>query len=125
MKITMKKNEIEKQIEDLEKKLKDIEQSAAFKQEIALRKAVARFLQKHRCSRKDLIEILEKESSNPLRGKGTPKKSTRKRRALKIYINPETGERVETRGGNHRVLKEWKKNYSLHNVDEWLSEVRP
>ena len=32
----------------------------------------------------------------------------RRQRKLKVYVNPTTGEKIETRGGNHKVLKAWK-----------------
>ena len=35
-----------------------------------------------------------------------------------------TGETVETRGGNHKILKAWKSEYNLANIDEWLVAVK-
>ncbi len=37
-----------------------------------------------------------------------------------VYRNPETGEVVETKGGNHRVLKAWKEQYGADTVNAWL-----
>lgn len=47
-------------------------------------------------------------------------KKTRKPRKLKVFKNPHTGEVVETKGMNHRVLKAWKKEYGNETVDSWL-----
>ncbi|MCS9086840.1 transcriptional regulator, partial [Pseudomonas aeruginosa] len=33
---------------------------------------------------------------------------------------PDTGEVVETKGGNHKVLKAWKEQYGAQTVDGWL-----
>jgi hypothetical protein len=44
---------------------------------------------------------------------------TRKPRALKTFVNPHTGEKVETKGGNHKVLGEWKKTYGTAVVEGW------
>jgi len=44
----------------------------------------------------------------------------RKKRKLKIYKNPHSGEVIETRGGNHTVLKAWKKEYGNEVVETWL-----
>ena len=44
----------------------------------------------------------------------------RKERAVKVYINPNNGERVETKGGNHKVLKVWKEQYGAEAVESWL-----
>ncbi|MDM8347672.1 DNA binding protein [Pseudomonas sp. sp1636] len=44
----------------------------------------------------------------------------RKERQLKVYINPNNGERVETKGGNHKVLKAWKEQFGAKEVESWL-----
>lgn len=41
-------------------------------------------------------------------------------RPLKIYINPHTGQRIETRGANHSVLKSWKLEYGAQVVNSWV-----
>lgn len=46
--------------------------------------------------------------------------SSRKERQLKVYINPNSGERVETKGGNHKVLKAWKEEFGTEVVESWL-----
>ena len=49
--------------------------------------------------------------------KVAPKK--RKPRPLKSYLNPHTGEVVETRGANHKVLKQWKALHGADVVEKW------
>lgn len=44
----------------------------------------------------------------------------RRARALKVYKNPNNGEVVETKGGNHKVLKAWKEQYGSETVESWL-----
>lgn len=44
----------------------------------------------------------------------------RRERQLKVYINPESGERVETKGGNHKLLKAWKSQHGAEIVETWL-----
>lgn len=43
----------------------------------------------------------------------------RKARATKTYKNPNTGEVVETKGGNHKVLKAWKEKHGAAVVEGW------
>lgn len=50
-----------------------------------------------------------------------PKKA-RKPRKLKVFTNPHTGEVIETRGGNHRVIKTWKKEFGSEEVESWVTE---
>lgn len=45
----------------------------------------------------------------------------RKPRALKVYRNPHSGEVVETKGGNHKTLKDWKAQYGSDVVESWIS----
>lgn len=41
---------------------------------------------------------------------------------MKIYKNPHSGEIVETKGGNHKLLKAWKNEHGSHVVESWLSK---
>ncbi|MBI6707261.1 DNA binding protein [Pseudomonas syringae] len=50
------------------------------------------------------------------------KAGTRKPRSVKVYKNPHSGEVVETKGGNHKVLKEWKAEYGADEVESWLAQ---
>lgn len=46
----------------------------------------------------------------------------RKERKLKVYKHPETGEVVETKGGNNKVLKAWKAEHGSDVVEGWLQQ---
>ena len=120
MKLTSKKSAIEKKLAQLEKELKSIENSAAFKKENAVKRALASLMKKHGCSKSELITLLQTDESSPVKLRKKSLASTRKPRKLKVFKNPETGEIVETRGGNHKVLKAWKSQHNLENIDAWL-----
>ena len=120
MKATSKKAAVEKKMAQLEKELKTIENSAAFKKENAVKRALDGLMNKHGCSKNDLITLLQSDKSKPLKRGKKPAATTRKRRKLKVFKNPETGETIETRGGNHKILKKWKSKYGLTTVDDWL-----
>ncbi|AYG48470.1 transcriptional regulator (plasmid) [Pseudomonas sp. Leaf58] len=47
----------------------------------------------------------------------------RQQRRLKRYENPNNGEIIETKGGNHRGLKEWKQQYGADVVESWATVV--
>jgi hypothetical protein len=47
-------------------------------------------------------------------------KLVRKARSVKRYKNPHTGEVIETKGGNHKLLKEWKTAHGSSEVESWL-----
>lgn len=117
MTLNLKIETLQKQKARIDKKIKDIERSEAFKKEQRIIKDLERIAKKHSCSKKTLSAILEQITD-------TPNKREIKRRELKIYKNPETGETLATRGGNHKILKAWKEEYGLKRVEEWLTETR-
>ncbi|MCY1303571.1 hypothetical protein D9M68_959580 [compost metagenome] len=50
-----------------------------------------------------------------------PKASgSRRERQVKTYKNPHTGEVIQTKGGNHKILKAWKAEFGASAVDSWL-----
>ena len=125
MKISNKKAALEQQMAQIEKELKSIEKSAAFKKENAISRSLNSLMKKHGCSKNDLITLLQEGSSAPAKRVRKPAtKSTRKPRMLKVYKNPTTGETVETRGGNHKVLKAWKLEYKTANIEDWVIETK-
>ena len=124
MKVSSKKVALEKQLAQIEKELKSIERSAAFRKENAINRALNNLMKKHGCSKSDLISILQDDAKAPTKRGATSTAKTRKPRKLKIFKNPNTGETVETRGGNHKILKAWKNEYKLTNIDEWLVSVK-
>ncbi len=69
-------------------------------------------------SLRDIIMILD-----PQVGRGSAKaddgKGNRKPREVKIYEHPDTKERIETKGGNHKVLKAWKNEFGNEVVESW------
>ncbi|WPC03483.1 histone-like nucleoid-structuring protein, MvaT/MvaU family [Pseudomonas benzenivorans] len=69
-------------------------------------------------SLRDIIMILDphvgRSSAKSDEGKGN-----RKARAVKIYEHPDTKERIETKGGNHKTLKAWKDEHGSEMVESW------
>ena len=81
MKVTTKKAAIEKQMAQLEKELKSIENSAAFKKENAIKRALTNLMKKHGCSKNDLIALLQGDrSEEPVRRGKKAAATTRKPR---------------------------------------------
>ena len=85
MKATTKKAAVEKKMAQLEKELKTIENSAAFKKENAVKRALDGLMNKHGCSKNDLITLLQSDKSKPFKRGKKPAATTRKRRKLKVF----------------------------------------
>ncbi len=125
MKTLNKKIALEQQLMQIERELKSIEKSAAFKKETAIIRSLNNLMKKHGWSKADLINLLQSENKLSLKQRRkTSPKAKRKTRALKIYKNPHNGQIVETRGGNHKILKAWKAEYSLDTIDAWLIDTK-
>jgi DNA-binding protein H-NS len=71
-------------------------------------------------SLRDVIAILDphyrRQAAAPV-----ATKPARRARVVKVYKNPHTGETIETKGGNHKGLKEWKSEYGSDTVESWLA----
>jgi hypothetical protein len=91
-------------------------------QEIEFESKLRTLLGEYNKSLKDIVSILDPQGGyKPSKAVAAPVKGTRKPRAMKLYKNPHSGEVVETKGGNHKVLKEWKAEYGSDTVESWLS----
>ncbi|MOA27653.1 hypothetical protein D3C78_1485400 [compost metagenome] len=67
-----------------------------------------------------VINLLDPQAAR--RAAVESKAGTRRPRQVKVYKNPHTGEMVETKGCNHKTLKEWKGQYGSATVESWLTK---
>jgi len=91
-------------------------------QEIEFESKLRALLGEYNKSLKYIVSILDPQGGfKPGKAVAAPVKGTRKPRAMKLYKNPHSGEVVEPKGGNHKILKEWKAEYGSDTVESWLS----
>ncbi len=43
----------------------------------------------------------------------------RRPRQVKVYVQPVTGKRIETKSGNHALLKAWRAEFGVEVVERW------
>lgn len=100
--------------------LESMKSDSGLKKEMEFESKLRALLAEYSFSLKDVINLLD-----PQVGRRAPasesKAGSRKPRQMKIYKNPYTGEMVETKGGNHKTLKEWKAEYGSDIVESWLT----
>ncbi|MFJ4260228.1 histone-like nucleoid-structuring protein, MvaT/MvaU family [Pseudomonas monteilii] len=70
-------------------------------------------------SLREVINILDPQAGIRRQAPQAQEKSTRKPREVKVYKNPHNGEVVQTKGGNHAVLKAWKAEHGAETVESW------
>jgi hypothetical protein len=74
-------------------------------------------------SLRDIIALLDPDAKVGKSARGAAVKTTGTKRARKVkqYKNPHNGEVIETKGGNHKTLKEWKAKWGGDEVEGWAT----
>ncbi|MEJ3598167.1 histone-like nucleoid-structuring protein, MvaT/MvaU family [Pseudomonas bubulae] len=103
--------------------LETLKNDDGLKREIEFEQKLRNLLGEYGYSLRNIIAILDPQASSRRAPAATESKAgTRKPRQVKIYKNPHSGEVVETKGGNHKILKEWKAEYGADTVESWLAQ---
>ncbi|MES3708630.1 DNA binding protein [Pseudomonas putida] len=101
--------------------LESLKNDAGLQKEMEFEKKLRSLLEGYGYSLRDVINILDPQSARRVPAVATPKTTQRKAREVKVYKNPHNGETIETKGGNHRLLKEWKQEYGAETVEAWAN----
>ncbi|AFO49037.1 histone-like nucleoid-structuring protein, MvaT/MvaU family [Pseudomonas putida] len=96
--------------------------SSELQKEIEFETKLRDLLNKYGFSLRDIINILDPQSNRRTAAPVAADKAPRRERQVKQYKNPHNGEIIETKGGNHKLLKQWKAEYGSDEVESWLSK---
>jgi hypothetical protein len=114
---------LEKQLAEQLAELESMKSDIGLKREMEFESKLRALLAEYGYSLRNVIRLLDPQAgSRKLAVAVTPEKTTRKARELKVYKNPNSGEVVETKGGNHRQLKEWKTKFGADIVESWRTQ---
>ncbi|SDI26483.1 H-NS family protein MvaT [Pseudomonas delhiensis] len=103
--------------------LESLKNDDKLQKEIEFEKKLKKLMEAYGKSLRDLILILDPQALSAAPSRADRGAKTRRReRAIKVYRNPHSGEVVETKGGNHKVLKAWKTEYGADVIDSWLQK---
>ncbi|WP_237673427.1 histone-like nucleoid-structuring protein, MvaT/MvaU family [Vreelandella profundi] len=115
----------EQMLKQLQEELQALEGNSELKKELEFKEKLQVLMTEHGKLARDVCEILDPSyrnaSAKSVKGVST---DGRTKRLLKVYKNPHTGEVVETRGGNHKVIQEWKAEFGNEEVVSWVVEER-
>ncbi|GLU39176.1 MULTISPECIES: histone-like nucleoid-structuring protein, MvaT/MvaU family [unclassified Pseudomonas] len=100
--------------------LESLKNDSSLKKEIEFEEKLKKLMSTYGKNLKDIIGILDPAAGVVGRKVSHKVDARRKARVVKVYKNPHTGETVETKGGNHKVLKAWKTEYGNDTVESWL-----
>ncbi|WP_122533048.1 histone-like nucleoid-structuring protein, MvaT/MvaU family [Pseudomonas viridiflava] len=111
--------QLEKHLAEQLQALETMKGNEGLKKEIEFETKLRKLLEQYGFSLKHIVNLLDSKAT--ARSTSTEKAAgTRKPRDLKIYKNPNTGEVIETKGGNHKALKAWKAEHGADVVEGWL-----
>lgn len=113
----------EEAIKQLQARLNDLQKSDKLKKELEFESKLRSLMGEYSKSLPDIILLLDPESRNSKTARVAKPSSTRRTRKMKQYSNPNTGEVIETKGGNHKTLKEWKAKWGAAVVEGWAKLV--
>ncbi|MFJ4156225.1 histone-like nucleoid-structuring protein, MvaT/MvaU family [Pseudomonas sp. NPDC089752] len=100
--------------------LESMKNSSELQSEIEFERKLRDLLASYGFSLRNVIDILDPQAVRRQVAPVAQAKSPRRPRQLKVYKNPHNDELIETKGGNHRLLKEWKSQYGADEVESWL-----
>ncbi|MDB6050782.1 MAG: transcriptional regulator [Pseudomonas sp.] len=93
----------------------------ALEAEIEFESKLRTLLGQYSKSLRDVVSILDPHAgAKGMKTAAPAGKVTRRARTMKVYNNPHTGESIETKGGNHKLLKAWKSEHGSDEVESWL-----
>ncbi|WP_447896090.1 MULTISPECIES: histone-like nucleoid-structuring protein, MvaT/MvaU family [unclassified Vreelandella] len=109
----------EQQLKQLQEDLQRLEGDQRLKSELEFKSKLEALMNEFNKRPADVVALLEPSSDQRSSQKAAAPTNRRKRR-LKVYKNPNTGDVIETRGGNHKGLRAWKDEYGDETVESWL-----
>ena len=113
---------LEQQLAEQLAELESMKSDSGLKKEMEFESKLRALLGEYGFSLKNIISILDPEAGRRTSTLIAPVKAARKARDVKIYKNPNSGELIETKGGNHRQLKEWKIEFGADGVESWRTQ---
>ena len=113
----------EQAIAELQARLAALQNDEKLQEELEFEGKLRGLLGEYGKSLKEVIAIMDPKSAIKVgTGKATEKpEGTRRARQVKQYKNPNNGEVIETKGGNHKTLKEWKAQWGSDVVESWAT----
>lgn len=113
--------QLEQQLAQQLAELESLKNDDGLKKEIEFETKLRDLLAEYGFSLKSVINLLDPQAPTRRTLAVTEPKAPRKPRSVKVYKNPHTGEVIETKGGNHKGLKEWKAEHGSNVVESWVS----
>lgn len=112
----------EAEVKYLQEELEKLQSDPRLQKAIQFQNDVNELMVKYEISIDDAVKIIKPELADKQQN-GIPVKKKNKKRRLKLYTNPHTGETLETRGGNNKIIQSWKEKHGEEDVNSWAEFV--
>ncbi|MEE9103744.1 histone-like nucleoid-structuring protein, MvaT/MvaU family [Pseudomonas sp. QE6] len=109
--------EAERQLKEQLALLEKLKNDSSLKKELEFKDQLQALMDQYGMNLRNVINILDPQTT----GEPAPTQQRRSRQ-LKVYKNPNSGEVIETKGGNHKTLKAWKQQFGAETVESWLQK---
>ena len=111
--------QIEETIRELSERLQSLSNDDKLKKEIEFEEKLRTLMGQYNKSLKDVVAIIDPDNKSTSGKKSAT--GVKRARKVKQYKNPNSGEVIETKGGNHKNLKAWKEQYGSEKVESWMT----
>ncbi len=115
--------QIEETIRELSSRLKSLENDDKLKKELEFEEKLKGLMEQYGKSPRQVLSLLEPDNKAGTTNRAAKGSTGGAKRARKVkqYKNPQSGEVIETKGGNHKTLKAWKEQYGAETVESWAT----
>ena len=114
---------LEEQVKELQARLKNLSEDDKLKKELEFEGKLRTLMGEYSKSLRDIIALLDPEAGASKGARASKSNTPRRTRKVKQYKNPNSGEVIETKGGNHKTLKEWKAKWGADVVEAWAKLI--
>lgn len=100
--------------------LEELKADSRLQRDLQFASKLRALLDEYGMSLSDIMAILDPDAVrlNLVERKLAGKKG--RKRATKVYQNPHNNQVLQTKGGNHKILKSWKVEYGANTVEGWI-----
>ena len=111
----------EEAIKELQARLQSMSADDKLQKELEFEGKLRALMAEYQKSLPSIIAILDPEAKSGKITRASKTTGTKRARKIKQYKNPHNGEVIETKGGNHKTLKEWKAKWGGDVVEGWAT----
>ena len=111
----------EEAIKELRARLESMQSDPRLVRELEFADELKALMERYDRNSTAVLNALFPDGNYPGARKRQDEPKQRRARVVKTYTNPHTQEVIVTKGGNHKVLKEWKAQWGADVVESWAT----